>query len=373
MADPQTIPVPDLVNLTQSEAEDRLKNIRLVVGSVTRVSSATKPAGSVLSTNPAAGTNVNPGSAVNLEVSSGPAQVATPTVGSPQPATQAAIPSVTGSPQPPAQIAVPDVVGLTRQAAEMILKNAGLVLGGVRTHHSNSVPAGGISDTNPGAGTLVNPSAAVTLDLSNGPEPNWTQYIPTGLFAFLGIIVLGVIVYVITQSGQEFLHKLSEKDTARGLITFLIAVTTVGIAIILAISTLILTEGDAGDKRFDRGKQVLSILIGVLGTIVGFYFGSAPETKTGQPTITITTTALPDGAVGVEYPSTTLTATGGTPPLKWSVTPALPPDLSLDIATGKISGKAKAALAKTKFTFTVTDSSKPPIASAPTDLMLEIK
>lgn len=42
--------------------------------------------------------------------------------------------------------------------------------------------------------------------------------------------------------------------------------------------------GDGGtgqaDKRFDRGKQVLTALIGVLGTIVGFYFGSSTEKQT---------------------------------------------------------------------------------------------
>lgn len=365
MADSQSISVPDLIGLTQSEAGSRLKTVGLVVGSVTMVSSATKPMGSVLSTNPAAGAAVSSGSAVNLEVSSGPA--AAPTVGSTQPA---------------AQVTVPDVVGLTRQAAEVILKNAGLSVGAVKTHHSNSVPAGGISDTNPGSGALVNPASAVELDLSNGPETNWTEYIIPGLFVALGLIVLGVIGYIVTPFGQKFLDKLAENNAARGLITFLIAIATVGIAVILAISTLILAEGDAGDKRFDRGKQVLSILIGVLGTIVGFYFGSAgSETKTGQPNVTvteqakkltITTGTLPDGTAGVEYPSTTLQASGGTPPLKWSVTPALPADLSLDGATGKISGKAKAALPKTKFTFTVMDSAKPP-ASFNAELMLEIK
>jgi hypothetical protein len=244
------------------------------------------------------------------------------------------------------------------------------------------VPAGGVSDTNPEAGTLVSPESAIELDLSNGPETDWTQYIVPGLFVALGLILLGVIGYIVTPYGQDFLDKLAEKDAARGLITFLIAIATVGIAVILAISTLILKEGDAGDKRFDRGKQVLSILIGVLGTIVGFYFGSAAtETKTGQPNVTateqakklaITTSILPNGAVGADYRSTTLQATGGTPPLKWSVTPALPADLTLDAATGKISGKAKAPFPKTKLTFTVTDSATP-AASSSSDLMLEIK
>jgi hypothetical protein len=345
MPDQETIAVPNVVSSTQSAAEAMLKSAGLVVGTVTPVNSTTSPIGTVSRANPAAGTPVSAGSSVNLEVSSGPQQVA-----------------------------VPDVVGLTRPAAEVILKNAGLAVGPVKTQHSNSVPAGGVSSTSPDAGTLVDPASAVELDLSNGPETDWTQYIVPGLFVALGLVVLCVIGYIVTPYGQEFLDKLADKDAARGLITFLIAIATVGIAIILAISTLVLTEGDAGDKRFDRGKQVLSILIGVLGTIVGFYFGSAvPETKNAhsQP-LAITTKMLPDGAANTDYQPTTLQATGGTPPLKWSVKPELPAGLTLDKATGTISGKPTTASPKTKFTFTVTDSASPP-ASTPADLSLEIK
>ena len=342
MTDPETISVPELASLTQAAAEAKLKSAGLVVGTVTKVGSATIPTGSVSSAHPAAGTLVSTGSAVNLEVSSGPAQVT-----------------------------VPSVVGLTRPVAEERLKSAGLVIGAVNRQHSHSVPADGISSTIPAAGALVSPASAVTLDLSTGPEPDWTQYIPTGLFALLGIIVLGVIVYIVTQTGQSFLTKLADKEVARGLITFLIAIATVGIAIILAISTLVLTEGDEGDKRFDRGKQVLTVLIGVLGTIVGFYFGSATDPKQRTSTA-VTTTVLPDGAANKPYPSTILQSTGLTPPLKWSVKPALPAGLILDAGTGTISGTPRSALPKTQFTFTVTDGATP-AASSTADLKLEIK
>ncbi len=273
----------------------------------------------------------------------------------------------------PAQVAVPDVVGLTRPAAEAILKSAGLKVGAVKTQRSNSVPAGGVSSTNPDAGTLVSAALGVELDLSNGPETNWTQYIASALFGLLGILVLLAIIYIITQNGQKFLTKLADKEVARGLITFLIAIATVGIAIILAISTVVLTEGDEGDKRFDRGKQVLSILIGVLGTIVGFYFGSAPDTKGAhQQTLAITTTQLPDGAASTAYPSTTLLASGGTPPLTWSVKPELPASLKLGADSGTITGVPTTALPKTKFTFTVTDSASP-AGSSSADFILQIK
>ena len=97
------------------------------------------------------------------------------------------------------------------------------------------------------------------------------------------------------------------------------------------------------------------------------------EIKPGAAAPRITTTKLPDGVVNTAYPSTILQATGGTSPLKWSVTPALPATgPTLNAATGAITGTPTTALPKSKFTFTVTDSATP-AASSSVDLTLEIK
>ncbi len=79
------------------------------------------------------------------------------------------------------------------------------------------------------------------------------------------------------------------------------------------------------------------------------------------PSLAITTTALPDGAVGVPY-NVTLQATGGTPPLMWSRTAGnLPSGLLLDAATGNISGIPNGSLGPSPFTMQVDDSvSSPP-------------
>jgi hypothetical protein len=54
--------------------------------------------------------------------------------------------------------------------------------------------------------------------------------------------------------------------------------------------------------------------------------------------LAITTTSLPDGAVGAPY-SAGLEARGGNPPYKWSVmSGSLPKGLHLDTTTGMISG-----------------------------------
>ena len=67
--------VPNVVGLTQAAATTAITGAGLVVGTVTTPASGTVAAGNVISESPAAGTSVSAGSAVNLVVSSGPAQV----------------------------------------------------------------------------------------------------------------------------------------------------------------------------------------------------------------------------------------------------------------------------------------------------------
>ena len=68
-----TVIVPNVVGQTQAAATTSLTNAGLTVGTVTTASSPTVPAGSVISQNPAGGSSVPVGSAVNLTVSTGPA------------------------------------------------------------------------------------------------------------------------------------------------------------------------------------------------------------------------------------------------------------------------------------------------------------
>ena len=76
-----------------------------------------------------------------------------------------------------------------------------------------------------------------------------------------------------------------------------------------------------------------------------------------QNRLKITTSSLPNGAVGSAY-STTLTATGGTLPYSWTVTSgALPAGLTLS-NDGTISGTPTSA-GQSNFTVQVTDSSAP--------------
>jgi hypothetical protein len=70
----------------------------------------------------------------------------------------------------------------------------------------------------------------------------------------------------------------------------------------------------------------------------------------------ITSTTLPNGQENAAY-NQTLTATGGTPPYVWTLIGTLPPGLSLDSATGVISGTPPTGSAGTyNFTVRVDDS-----------------
>ena len=71
--------------------------------------------------------------------------------------------------------------------------------------------------------------------------------------------------------------------------------------------------------------------------------------------VTITTTSVPDGTVGITYPTTTLTRSGGTAPFTWAITAgALPDGVSLS-AGGVLSGMPS-VVNTFNFTVQVTDA-----------------
>ena len=108
---PPPVSVPDVVNLTQAAATSAITGADLIVGTISNASSATVPAGSVISQDPIAGTQVASGSAVNLVVSTGP---------------------------PP--VSVPNVVNLTQAAATSAITGANLIVGTVTTRRVRRSP-----------------------------------------------------------------------------------------------------------------------------------------------------------------------------------------------------------------------------------------
>ncbi|HEY6580450.1 MAG TPA: Stk1 family PASTA domain-containing Ser/Thr kinase [Rubrobacter sp.] len=75
---PKMLKVPAVVGLTTAEARQNLTDAGLKVGLISRVSSDNVAAGRVIASGYSAGVPVKPGTAVNLDVSTGPATVSSP-------------------------------------------------------------------------------------------------------------------------------------------------------------------------------------------------------------------------------------------------------------------------------------------------------
>ncbi len=139
---PGTVTVPNVVGMTETSAVASLASAGLVEGARTQASSATLPAGSVVSQHPAAGATAARSSAVDLVVSTGPASVT-----------------------------VPSLTGMTEANARATLATAGLVAGTVTQAPSDLVAAGLVLRQVPAAGASVTAGSPVDLVVSLGPPP----------------------------------------------------------------------------------------------------------------------------------------------------------------------------------------------------------
>ena len=134
-----TVNVPDVVGLTQTDANAAIITAGLVVGTITTDYNDSVAAGDIISQSPAAGTTVEPNTAVDIVISLGTEEVD-----------------------------VPNVVGMTQSDADSAIIAAGLIVGTVTTAYNDSVAAGDVISQSPTAGTGVDPNTAVDLVVSLG-------------------------------------------------------------------------------------------------------------------------------------------------------------------------------------------------------------
>jgi hypothetical protein len=186
------------------------------------------------------------------------------------------------------------------------------------------------------------------------------------LFAIVlvGLVELGNGIY----GPQSLVEKLAKVENARGLITYILALGTMAIALVLVLAALL--GGAQSAENFGRGKEVLTILIGVFGTILGFYYGS--ESAQRKAALEISPFVV---AQSTDRTKTALftTVSGGQPPYAYSLKfnnknvhdlsdKSENGQISVNIDTGNIPPGEKVP-----FTLTVTDAAMSQISHESTE------
>ena len=137
---PSTVVIPsDLPGMTEPEARDMLRRLGLQGGITTEANNASVPADRVLSTNPAAGTEVSVNTTVDLVLSSG-------------------------------KVTVPDLVGIPLETAQAILADPNYLLTVTVNEVENAVlPPGTVSDQSVAGGSDVLQGSTIALTVAKEP------------------------------------------------------------------------------------------------------------------------------------------------------------------------------------------------------------
>jgi hypothetical protein len=134
---------------------------------------------------------------------------------------------------------------------------------------------------------------------------SWKQWFSDNISIF-ALVLFGVVIAVGMFLGlfrnETFYKSLATIDQARGLITFLFVFSTSAVILLIAIGIFWMDKEEGLTDRFGYAKDLLTIVIGVIGTIMGFYFGSTATTTQRADTPSAQTSRLPSQSAATPTP-----------------------------------------------------------------------
>lgn len=149
-----------------------------------------------------------------------------------------------------------------------------------------------------------------------GTSMGWTNPI-VGLATLIIISLIVLIGAAVLGIDQGFLQGMAKPEYARGVITYLFALITIGVAMGVVLQALA-GSPPVDDVRLQRGKDVLALLLGVFGTMVGFYFAS----EKGKPAQELHISSLdltPQPVASTGALTVRAVIIGGAPPYKFGL------------------------------------------------------
>jgi hypothetical protein len=121
---------------------------------------------------------------------------------------------------------------------------------------------------------------------SSAPK-SWKEWFSANISIFALVlfgIVIAVGMYLGLFKNEMFYKSLAVTEQARGLITFLFVFSTSAVILLIAIGIFWIDKEENLTDRFGYAKDLLTIVIGVIGTIMGFYFGTSATPRVQIPT-----------------------------------------------------------------------------------------
>ena len=186
---PSAVPVPDLRNMTLSDAANALAAVGLKLGTATEAYDPTVAAGAIISQDPAPSVQLSPGGAVNYTISKGPEPSVTPsptTAPTPSPSptsaptappTAAPTPTPTPAPTPtptptptPAPVNVGNYLCMTQSQATTAIEGDGFGLGTVASDPGGVSPVPStwvVSAQNPTPGKKATAGSKINVTLKD--------------------------------------------------------------------------------------------------------------------------------------------------------------------------------------------------------------